>query len=173
MSLLRRQWKRKLGIIGIGAAAIFLAVDYFGPAPRYRPLCAGDDTYVDGPLRLQFILLLKGLFDRDGVPYTIHGSDIYRGGQGERGWSAAFDYYDFQYNTDPEIAADIAGGVKVEGGGYFPPPERLTKLIEETEPRWGPFPRRTPEGNIIYGGDRRFAEDCELFKAAVLKDVAG
>lgn len=166
MSLFRPRRARRattLAIIPIIVLFLLLGFIVRGTLPivLYRPICPTVDPvtggeYVDGPLRERFLWLALELLDRRGIPHLIYKGRLYT------------NSYE---GPDDTFAANIARGVTIDDV-FFPPPERLVRLLKETEPRWGPFPRLDERGNPIGGSDPRFAEDCDLFRAAVLKDEA-
>jgi len=175
----RRRWWRWL----VAAAAAPLVFHLFArflfevPMVRYVATCGPDmfeRTYVEGPYNEQFLLLLEAAMQRHGIPYRRSSEYVYVPylGVSDEGFD---DYHHFSLNVDPKIVSDIAVGVEVDGK-KLSPPQALVELVAATEPKYGPFPRRTPSGERIYGPDPRFhdTEDaCAFMRAAILKEPDG
>lgn len=170
------RWWRALAKVGAGLLALHLLARFLVevPAVRYVATCGPDmfeRIYVRGPYNDQFLLLLEKAMQEDSFPYHRTNGYIYVPYLG-----LSNDYFDnyhhFSLNVDPKIVSDIADGVEVDGE-KLPPPRALVELIAATESKHGPFPRRTPSGERIYGPDRRFSDTedaCAFMRAAILKE---
>lgn len=171
-------WRRIkwLTIIAVGLGAYLVAQDRL-PVIAYRPLCHGpnpveEEIWIDGPLRTQFIWLAAEVLEHKKVPHLIYNGTLYTDAAGgPDGWGFDPDCYHFHLNADTGFATQVATGVTIDEVS-FATPQRLVGLLKASELRWGPFPRLDERGNPIYGADDRFFEDCDLFRAAVLKDEA-
>jgi len=162
-----RRWRR----LGAALAATALLVLFLAVVPieRYRPACASfHEDLQEGPLRQQYIELLTEAMREDGVTYARIGDTIYTPVFDILQWDQIFSgRREFFDNNEWKIASSIGRGVTLNGR-YFPPPEPVLALIRETESRYGPFPRRLPNGQILLGPDERF-RNCELMRAAIIR----
>lgn len=180
-----QRWQQVLRQLGFGALALLalhLLARFLGEVPviRYVATCGPDvfeRTYVEGPYNEQFLRLLEKSMSQEDFIYRRSKGEIFipiLGLQGPvvNGHLIFEGYYDFSLNVDWKIVSAIAVGIEVDGV-KLAPPRALTELIAATEPKYGPFPRRAPDGERIYGPDLRFhdSEDaCAFMRAAILKE---
>lgn len=155
-----------MGALSAGAAS-FLVLTMV-PTKRYVPLCGARDVHLlHGPMREQYVALLAQAMAEDGFRHYRHGNTILvpvlpvLDGQWPMNWE------NFQLNIPWRIASNIARGVTIGPHSYRPPAPVLRLL--ETEGPHGPYPRQKEGSSAQYGPDYRFVEDCNLFRAAVLK----
>ena len=167
----RRRWTWRVALVLTGACAIFIVVGEIIPLKRYSAYCRGEDVGIDGPYRERFLLLTGWHLRNVGIRFAIFHGNIYTAGWPE---AAAFpdvfhDFFDYQLNSDWRTVEEIAQGVTIDGA-YFPPPKRLVRLIYERQGKYGPYYGYDEIGRSTFGSSERFAEDCELFKAAILPE---
>lgn len=175
-TLRARRWWRALAKVGVGLLALHLLARLLMEVPtvRYVATCGPDmfeRVYVEGPYNHQFLTLLEKALQGENFSYRRSEDYIY---VPYLGLSNAYfdDYYHFSINVDPKIVSNIAEGVEIDGKKLLPP-RALSELIAATEAKYGPFPRRTSDGERIYGPDLRFhdSEDaCAFMRAAILKE---
>ena len=121
-----------------------------------------------GPMREQYVGLLAQAMAEDEFRHLRNGNTllvpvwpIFDGG-------GRWDWIDFQLDVPWRIALNIGQDVTV-GAHWCSPPAPVLRLLEEIEGPFGPYPRPKEGSSAKYGPDHRFAEDCNLFRAAVLK----
>lgn len=156
------RWRRFVAALLNGAALFgFLTLV---PSEPYAPVCGRwrDAHVLRGPMREQFVLLLTKAMQNEGFRYWRFGTVIL-----VPVWPL-FDWVDFQLNAPRQIASGITKGVRIQGRDY-PPPAPLQPMLQEIRLRYGPFPRPGPDGLRIFGPEWYMGEDCNLFRAAVLR----
>lgn len=151
----------------LGCASLFLALTLV-PAKRYVPVCGSPDAHVlHGPMREQYVALLAQAMAEHGFRYYRNGNTVLVpvwpvfDGERRMGWT------DFQLNWPWRMALNIAHGVQI-GPDFHRPPAPVLHLLGVEGP-YGPYPRPKEGSSVRYGPDYRFVEDCNLFRAAVLK----
>jgi hypothetical protein len=165
----RRGWKLRALLAGSALAAAVVLFLSLVPTMRYVPSCGSWlSTRIEGPLRERYLFLMTGVFDSEDVFYVRRGDNIYLRYFSFFDGNELFDRYHVLLNFQPKMASAIAEGVTIDDV-FFPPPARLMELIRATEDEHGPYPKRTEEGERIYGPDQRF-KDCELMRAAIIDD---
>ena len=162
----RRLGKRLLALV-LAGATLFLVLTLV-PVKRYAPICGWPDSHtLRGPMREQFVALLAHHMAEEGFRYLRHRNAIL-----VPVWPLSdgdlFDWIDFQHNFPWKIASNIGEGVTILGRRY-PPPEPVLRTLRETEGPYGPYPRTKEGGSVQIGAKERYREDCNLFRAAVLK----
>jgi hypothetical protein len=156
------------------AAGLILVAALFGlltvvPTQAYEPSCSHRPRVaVKGPMREQYVALLVQSMEKLNFTYRRIGDTvlvpvlpIFDGTKQFSNWR------EFVVNFEWKLASSVADGVKVEDR-FFPPPEPLLRLLEVSEAADGDFPRRR-NGRVLYGPDPRFKDDCNLFRAAVIR----
>jgi hypothetical protein len=164
-----------------GAAALTVALLVLWPAlhrePRpepevwreFIPWCGSNRNpiWIEGEVRERFLWLMSKVFVQYNVQHVIRDGRIFTKGEGSLD-GAPRPLEDIENNAQPKVVSDIAFGVTIDDV-HFPPPPALVAAIAATADHFGgPYPRRNAEGQPIGGPDERF-EDCELMRAAILK----
>jgi len=154
-------------LVALVGTVLFLGATLL-PLKRYVPICGSEDTHVlHGPMREQYVALLAQAMALDGFRYYRNGNTILVplwplfDGQRHMNWE------NFQLNFPWRMAANIAEGVQI-GPHFYRPPAPVLQLLGVVGP-WGPYPRQKEGSSAQYGPNYRFVEDCNLFRAAVLK----
>jgi hypothetical protein len=158
---------RRLLVWALASIMLFLVITLV-PVKRYVPICGWPDGHtLRGPMREQYVALLAHYMAEEGFRYFRHRNTIlvpiwpvFDGG--------LFDWIDFQLNFPWKIASNIGEGVTILGRRY-PPPEPVLRTLRETEGPYGPYPRTRGSGSVQIGAKERYHEDCNLFRAAVLR----
>lgn len=151
-----------------GAVALFVSLTIV-PTQEYMPTCGGRyGVAVKGPLREQYLEMLVEYMARENFTHLRRGDTIlvpllpiFDGSKHFRNWR------EFAVNHEWKLASAVAEGVTLQGR-FFPPPEPLVRLLGSRAPD-GEFFTRRRNGRVFHGSDPRFKDDCELFRAAVLK----
>jgi hypothetical protein len=84
------------------------------------------------------------------------------------GGRLSFDWDDFQINGPWKMAASLAGGMRIHDHDY-PTPAPVLALLQEIEAQDETFRWRLPDGHVNLYAHVRFSEDCNLFRAVVLR----
>jgi len=134
---------------------LFLAITLL-PLKPYVPICGRrDDHVLHGPMREQYVALLAQSMAEEGFRYYRDGNTIL---------VPVWPVFDGRRHRD---WANIAEGVQI-GPHFYRPPAPVLRLLGIEGP-YGPYPRSKEGSSAQYGPDYRFVEDCNLFRAAVLK----
>lgn len=151
----------------LGGGALLLVLTLV-PAKKYVPVCGWPDRHVlRGPMREQFVALLAQAMAEKGFRHYRNGDTILVPVWPVFDGNGRWDWTDFQLNLPWRMALNIAEGVTI-GPDRYRPPAPVLRLLE-TEGPYGPYPRPKEGSSVRYGPDHRFVEDCNLFRAAVLK----
>ena len=154
-------------ILAVAALASWVSLK---PEPwrEYVPWCGSlnEPTYIKGPIRERFLLLMDKAFDEYRVERLVRDGRMFvrKNETYDHRWSIE----EIELNYQHRMVQNIASGVTIDDV-FFPPPPALTAELRATEQFFGPFPRRNERGERIYETDRRF-ESCGLMRAAILKD---
>jgi hypothetical protein len=110
---------------------------------------------------------MSGVFARNKVQHIIRDGRIFTKGEGLVGGRTE-TIEEIEDNSQSKVVSDIAFGVTIDDV-YFPPPSALAAAITASADRFGgPYPRLDANGQPVGGPDERF-EDCDLMRAAILK----
>lgn len=152
----------------LASIALFLVLTLV-PTKRYVPMCGWPDGHMlHGPMREQYVGLLAQAMAEDGFRHMRNGNTLLVPVWPIFDGNGRWDWIDFQLNVPWRIALNIGQGVTV-GAHQYRPPAPVLRLLEGAEGPYGPYPKQVGSGPVTVGGDRRYREDCNLFRAAVLK----
>jgi hypothetical protein len=118
-------------------------------------------------MREQYVALLAQAMAEDGFRYFRNGDLILVPVWPLFDGARPMTWEDFQLNIPWRIASNIAQGVQI-GPRFYRQPAPVLQLLGVEGP-WGPYPRPKDGSAAVYGPNYRFVEDCNLFRAAVLK----
>lgn len=164
------RWGRRIAVFlgASSASAALLSVLTLVPMMRYVPRCGGPDVHIlHGPMREQYVALFAQAMAAEGFRYFRNGNTILVPVWPVFDGARHLNWENFQLNIPWRIALNIAQGVVIGAHSYRPPTPVLRLL--GTERPYGPCPRPKEGSSAQYGPDYRFIEDCNLFRAAVLK----
>lgn len=159
-------WHTAAGLLLIAILFVLLTIV---PTQAYEPSCGHRPRVaVKGPIREQYVALLVQSLERLNFTHRRVGNTvlvpvlpIFDGTKHFSNWR------EFVVNFEWKLASSVADGVTIEGR-FFPPPTPLVQLLEAGDATPEPFPRRR-NGRASYGPDPRFKDDCDLFRAAVIR----
>jgi hypothetical protein len=169
----RRRWLAGAVVLMPALLALWLTLRPEHPAPEawreFVPWCGANRSpiSIQGELRERFLWLMSEAFARWKVEHIIRRGRIFTTGKGSFNGEPV-SVLEIEDNAQWRVVSAIASGVTIDDA-HFPPPSALIEEIRTSEQYFGPFPRRDEKGREILGSDPRF-EDCELMRAAILKN---
>jgi hypothetical protein len=164
------------------AFAALFAATVLVPLRLYKPSC-GDPTLsilggpprINGPLRPEYVEMLTRAMREEGFRFWRIGETILVPLLPIFDGNRIFDTWtDFVINTEWRIASSIANGYTVHG--CAPPPEAVRRLDAGIKGTCGGVrPERQPDGGLVYARGVEITNDCDLFRAAVIRieDIDG
>lgn len=159
-------------LAGLLVAVGSLAVVTVAPIQVYKPSCGRPYPLVgrpkiSGPLRPAYVDMFTRLMRQEGFRYWRLGdmvlvpmSPVFDGNE-------RWDWNDFTLNMEWRVAYSIANGYTADG--CAPTLEAVRRLFGNIEGSCGRPVERTPDGRRISPPTFWIEDDCNLFRAAVVR----
>lgn len=168
------KWVARRIAAGLLMLAALFAVMTLAPIRIYKPSCGeaprsifGNPPRIDGPLRPEYVELLTRAMREEGFRYWRVRHTVLVpllpmfDGTGRWGWT------DFVTNNEWRIASSIVNGYTALG--CAPPPEGVRRLYGDVRATCGVPRERRSDGSGVYLDAFSIRNDCNLFRAAVIR----
>jgi hypothetical protein len=168
-SLQQSRWRRFIAAL-VNGAVLFGFITLV-PSEPYAPGCHPwrDAHVLRGPMREQFVLLLASAMQRERFRYWRFGAVVLVP-SGPCSTPIRFSRTNLNSNSislgRSPPASPMAWASRVATTRH---PRRCCSCSGKPRRGTAPSPRRMPDGQRIHGPDLRFKDDCNLFRAAVLR----
>lgn len=172
MSAAAARWLAWRAAAGLLVAAALLAVATLVPMWVYKPSCGRDHPVlgrprIEGPLRPEYVEMFTRLTRQEGFRHWRAGDTILVPLLPIFDGSKLFNWADFTLNMEWRVAYSIVNGYAADGCAR--PPEAVRRLYGDVKGSCGWPVERTPDGRRIPPPTFWIRDDCNLFRAAVIR----